>query len=100
MIETLVALQVTDDAGYAEYRREMTPLLEAVGGGFGYDFRVSEVLIAPTETPINRVFTIRFPTREANEAFFADPAYLAIRAEHFDPSVAETIRIATYETDG
>ena len=97
--ETLVALEVTDDLAYAAYREAMTPLLTAQGGDFGYDFRVSEVLRAETEAPINRVFTIHFPDEERMKAFFADPEYLAIRAKHFEPSVGHATLIARYERE-
>lgn len=94
--ETLVGLHVTDDEGYRRYRAGMTPILRAHGGRFRYDFRVSEVLIGETPEPINRVFVIAFPNAEAQRAFFSDPAYLAVRKCHFDPSVAAITRIAVY----
>lgn len=97
MIEVLVGLHVTDETKYAAYRSRMTPMLERCGGGFGYDFRVSDVLIAQTPEPINRVFTIRFPDRETQASFFADETYLAIKKELFEPAVANTTIIATYD---
>lgn len=96
--EMLMALNVTDDEPYQEYRRAMMPILESYGGGFGYDFRVSEVLISATDEPINRVFTIRFPDRETRERFFADEAYLRVRRQYFEASVGATTIIAAYET--
>lgn len=59
--EMLVGLNVVDDEGYQSYRDEMTPFLESLGGGFGYDLRVSEVLKSETKEPINRVVTKFFP---------------------------------------
>lgn len=55
MIETLMALNVTDAELYARYRAAMTPLLEAHGGRFGLDLWVREVLRSPTEKPFNRM---------------------------------------------
>jgi uncharacterized protein (DUF1330 family) len=95
--ETLVGLHVTDEAGYQRYRAAMTPLLEACGGRFRYDFRVSEMLRGETPEPINRVFVIAFPSVEVMHRFFADPKYLAIRREHFEPAVRSVTRIAAYE---
>ena len=43
-LEMLVGLYVVDDEGYQSYRTEMTPILESYGGGFGYDFKITEVL--------------------------------------------------------
>ena len=96
-VETLVGLNVVDDEAYQSYRDEMTPLLRRYEGGFGYDFKVAEVLRAETEAPINRVFTIYFPSDEASKAFFSDVAYLKIKARFFETAVADTTIIATYE---
>jgi uncharacterized protein (DUF1330 family) len=94
--ETLVGLHVADEAGYQRYRAGMTPLLEACGGRFRYDFRVSEVLRSETPEPINRVFVIAFPSAEAMQRFFEDPKYLAVRKQHFEPAVRSVTRIATF----
>ena len=95
--ESLVGLHVTDEASYQRYRAGMTPLLESLGGRFRYDFRVSEVLRSETPEPINRVFVIAFPSAEVMQRFFADPKYLAIRKQHFEPAVKAITRISTYE---
>lgn len=96
--EILVGLDVTDDVRYAEYRAAMKPILTEYGGGFGYDFRVAEVLKTESVVAINRVFTIRFPDRAAKEAFFADPAYVVAKEHHFEASVGGTQIIAEYDT--
>ena len=54
--EMIVGLFVTDQEKYAQYRAEMTPLLEAAGGGFRYDFEVSRTLKAEAGGEINRLF--------------------------------------------
>ncbi len=87
-MEILVGLLVTDEAAYATYRAHMTPLLTARGGSFGVDVRVAEVLQSPGSERFNRLFTIRFPSRDEHDAFFADPEYLEVRKRYFDPSVA------------
>ena len=74
----------------------MAPVLARLGGAFGYDFVVSEVLKTEVEAPINRVFTMTFPDRRASEGFFADPEYAAVRAELFEPSVGHTTILAEY----
>lgn len=99
-IEILVGLEVTDDATYAEYRAQMTPLLEAHGGRFVVDVRVAEVLRSPGRATINRLFTIRFPSQERLDAFFAHPEYVAIRRRWFEPSVGGVDRLATYHVLG
>ena len=84
----LMGLQVDDPAVYAKYRAAMKPFLDAHGGAFGVDLEVARVLLSPAEGPINRVFTISFPSREANDRFLADPGYRAVRKEYFDASVS------------
>ena len=95
--EMLVALNVTDEKSYADYRREITPILTTYGGGFRYDFRVSETLRSEVDHPITRVFTIYFGSQEQSDAFFADPAYLAAKKRYYAPAVAGTTIIARYE---
>ncbi len=96
-IETIVGLHIVNEEGYQMYRNEMTPILESYGGGFGYDFKVSEVLKSKTKAPINRVFTISFPNQDSKDSFFSNNEYLKIRQRHFEKSVTDTTIIATYE---
>jgi uncharacterized protein (DUF1330 family) len=97
MIEMLVGLQVTDDSNYAKYREGMTPILKSVGGGFGYDLKVSEVLKNESDNDINRVFTIHFPDEDIMNSFFSNNEYLAIKKEFFKPSVSAMTLMATYQ---
>ena len=96
-IETLVGLYVTDDELYQKYREGMLPILQTYGGGFGYDFKISEVLKSEVEEPINRVFTIFFENEYAMNTFFADDNYLEIRNKYFESSVSATTNISKYE---
>ncbi len=96
-VEMLVGLHVVDEEGYQMYRNEMTPILESYGGGFGYDFKVSEVLKSKTKAPINRVFTISFPDQDSMDSFFSNAEYLQGRQRHFKKSVSATTIMATYE---
>jgi len=98
MIERLVGLEVTDETSYAAYRENMLPILKSYGGGFRYDFRISEVLKADTENKINRVFIITFPDKTSGDAFFADENYLKVRREYFEPAVRSATVISSYET--
>ncbi len=94
--EILVGLQVTNDKVYRDYREKMTPALIECGGGFGYDFRIAEVLKSQTENEINRVFTIYFPDKRVMEQFFSAESYRAIKTKFFSSSVASTTVIAEY----
>ncbi len=97
VVEMLVGLNVVDEAAYQTYREEMAPLLKSHGGGFGYDFKVSEVLKSATDAPINRVFTIYFSSEDERKRFFSNDEYLKIKQRHFEGSVTNTTIIATYE---
>ena len=94
--ERLVALHVTDEAGYGRYRAGMTPILHRYGGSFHYDFRVAETLKSASPDPINRVFLLRFPDEPTMKEFFRDPEYRAVREEHFDASVGSATVISAY----
>ena len=97
MMEILIGICVTNEETYTAYRAHMSPLLSARGGSFGVDVRVAEVLKNPGTEPFNRLFTIRFPTLAAHDAFFSDPEYLAVRQRYFEPSVAHSMRFGRYE---
>lgn len=94
--EMLVGLEVIDDVNYQAYRQAMKPILTTYGGGFGVDFRVSEVLLPQAEPNINRVFTIYFRDEAAKDDFFRDEDYLKVKASYFEKSVASTLILASY----
>jgi uncharacterized protein (DUF1330 family) len=94
--ELMVGLQVKDDDNYSLYRKAMTPLLETYGGGFRYDFKVSETLKNDEKRPINRVFAIFFKDKESMSSFFSNPEYLSIKKEFFEVSVEATTIISEY----
>ena len=95
--EMLVGLNVVDDEVYQSYRNEMAPILNSYGGGFGYDFRVAEVLKSKTDARINRVFTIYFSNEDSMNLFFSNDEYLKIKQRYYEKSVTDTTIIATYE---
>lgn len=87
------ALRVLDEESYREYRAAMTPLLHEMGGDFGFDIKVAEVLRSSMGVAFNRVFSIGFPSVETRDAFFTDPRYLRVRAMYFEHSVAERLHL-------
>jgi uncharacterized protein (DUF1330 family) len=90
------ALFVADQGKYAQYRAEIAPLLEAIGGAFRYDFEIAKTLRNEADHDINRVFILRFPSRAAKDRFFADPQYQAIRGRLFEPAVRHMTTIAEH----
>ena len=95
--ERIMGIEVVDEQGYQEYRKEMTPLLQSYGGDFGFDFKVSEVLKSKSENNINRVFTIDFPSKEVMDQFFVSDEYLKIKNQYFTESVKSTTVISLHE---
>lgn len=84
----IIGLNVIDAELYQQYRSEMTPLLEAAGGQFAYDFEIARTHRNASAHEINRLFVIRFPDRAACERYFQDSAYRAIRANYFERAVS------------
>lgn len=97
--EMTVGLLVQDQARYEQYRSEIRPLLEEIGGAFRYDFIVARVLQSENGAEINRAFVLRFPDQSSKERFFADPRYLEIRRRWFEPAVKARVTIAEYLRD-
>ena len=95
--ERIMGMFITDDDEYQKYREGMLPILKSYGGSFGFDFKVSEVLLSKTEDDINRVFTIEFPSREVMDAFFSNGDYLDIQKRHFNHSVKSKTVISLHE---
>ncbi|NQZ24114.1 MAG: DUF1330 domain-containing protein [Colwellia sp.] len=95
--EILVGLNVLDELKYDQYRAAMKPILSDFEGHFGYDFKVSDVLISAGNTDINRVFTINFSSKNKMESFFSDRQYLDSKEKYFVDSVGSTTIISSYE---
>ena len=95
---TLFGLEVTDDAGYAQYRNAMAPILARHRGAFGCDFVVAQVLKGPNPR-INRVFTLTFPSCADRDRFFADEEYRSVRARWFEPAVGAVEVLAETSPD-
>jgi len=96
-VALLFALAVRDEDGYADYRAGMRPILAAHGGRFGLDVRIAEVLEGSLGTSMNRMFTIVFPSEDAQQRFFSDTDYRSIRARWFDPSVETVVALGTVQ---
>jgi uncharacterized protein (DUF1330 family) len=90
-------LCVNDTELYAQYRRAMEPILLREGGRFGYDFVVSAVLRSEVEAPINRVFSMVFPSIEVKQRFFERADYLRVRSEFFERAVGSVTQLAAFD---
>ena len=96
MFETLVGLDVADEEAYAAYRAEMTPILESYGGSFRFDATIAKTLRSELPHAVNRLFVIGFPDASTRDRFFADPAYLRVKAARFAPAVRHVAVLAEY----
>lgn len=94
---SLYGLYIDDEQSYARYREGMEPILRAYGGRFGYDFDVRATLRSERSKRMNRVFTIVFDSAESKARFFEDPAYLSVRAKHFEPAVQSVDQLAEFQ---
>lgn len=90
----LVGANIADQATYAEYRRQMLPLLGKRKGMFLYDFDVSPLDTGELGQNYNRVFVIRFPDEESKTIFFTDPKYLEIKQTLLVKAVSEIKQIS------
>ncbi len=95
--ERIMGIYVSDAEEYQRYREKMMPILHSFGGSFGYDFKIAEVLLSKTEDPINRVFTIEFPSKDVMDDFYSDSKYLQVQKKHFTNSVSSKTIISMHE---
>ena len=95
--ERVMGLNVIDDQQYQKYREGMEPILNSIGGSFGYDFKIAKVLRTKTANKINRVFTIEFPSKEEMETFFSNPDYMTIQNMYLNNSVTDKTVISMHE---
>jgi uncharacterized protein (DUF1330 family) len=77
----------------------MLPILAGVQGYFRYDARINDELKSPASHPINRLFIIGFPDRDAAGQFFSDRVYLEVRKEYFDRAVIAASVLSGYEVN-
>jgi uncharacterized protein (DUF1330 family) len=96
-VQTLVALDVLDEDKYQKYRDGMLPILHEHGGQFVVDVKLGTVLKLPKQGPVNRMFTIEFPSLERLEAFFSNPDYLVVRKQYFESSVGNVCGLGKYQ---
>ncbi|WP_372655670.1 DUF1330 domain-containing protein [Halobacteriovorax sp.] len=94
--EMMVGLQIKNDAEYTRYREAMGPILKMYGGGFRYDFKISETLRNEESRPINRVFAIYFENKEKMNEFFNNPDYVKAKKTYFNTSVEATTILSEY----
>lgn len=89
-------VRIDDTNAYEEYKARAKPLVESYGGEYlvrGGDFQVLE---GDYFSP-RRLVLIRFPSKEACEKFYADPAYQEARAVRLPASDMSLIGVEGFE---
>ncbi|MEM6930404.1 MAG: DUF1330 domain-containing protein [Myxococcota bacterium] len=86
----LVHLTITDTEGYAAYRAGMEPILAEHGGRFVLDVEGGTRHHHDAPFAPGRTLLIEFPDADRAGAFYANPAYVAVRDRWFRPSVSDT----------
>ena len=66
-------IEVTDAAGFDEYRDKVSPLIAQFGGR--YIVRGGEVRTLEGHLPIRRLVVLEFPSVEAAQRFYDSPEY-------------------------
>jgi uncharacterized protein (DUF1330 family) len=66
-------LEVTDPAGFEEYRQKVSPLIAQFGGR--YLVRGGDVKTLEGNLPIHRLVVLEFPSIEAAQRFYDSPEY-------------------------
>jgi uncharacterized protein (DUF1330 family) len=70
---SIVQVEVTDQATYDAYRKDVMPTIAAFGGKFLV--RGGKMTKLEGEWPYSRAVVIEFPSREAAEGWYHSPAY-------------------------
>ncbi len=87
----IVNLDVHDAEAYEEYKSGAAGLVERHGGEYlvrGGDFDVLEGNWTPS-----RLVVLRFPSRAALDAFYADPEYAPLMAIRHSSATTEAIAV-------
>jgi uncharacterized protein (DUF1330 family) len=66
-------LDITNPAGFEEYRTKVTPLIAKFGGR--YLVRGGDVKTLEGNLPIHRLVVLEFPSVEAAQRFYDSPEY-------------------------
>jgi uncharacterized protein (DUF1330 family) len=94
----IVDVDARDPERYDVYKREVPRLIARHGGEYlvrGGFFEIIEGTWEPT-----RLVVLRFPSRAAIHAFFADPEYQPLRALRQEVATSNIVAVEGGEQDG
>lgn len=94
----IVNIDVTDPAGFALYRDAVPPVIAKHGGR--YVVRGGETRRLEGEQEWHRVVVLEFPSRQAAEAFYADPDYAPLLAMRLAASHSDMVLVDGYAEAG
>lgn len=87
-------LEVTDPAGFEEYRQKVSPLIDQFGGR--YLVRGGEVRMLEGNLPIRRLVVLEFPSVEAAQRFYDSPEYQPLLKIRLASTKSDLVLVAGY----
>lgn len=87
-------VEVTDAAGFDEYRDKVSPLIAQFGGR--YIVRGGEVRTLEGRLPIRRLVVLEFPSVEAAQRFYDSPEYQPILKIRLASTRSDVVLAAGY----
>ena len=80
-------VEVHDPAAFAEYGRQVTPLVASFGGR--YLVRGGETHVKEGELGRKRLVVVEFPTMDAAQRFYDSPEYAPLLRQRLDSTASE-----------
>jgi uncharacterized protein (DUF1330 family) len=87
-------LEITDPAGFEQYRAKVSPLIAQFGGR--YLVRGGEVRTLEGNLPIRRLVVLEFPSVEAAQRFYDSPEYQPLRKIRLASTKSDLVLAAGY----
>jgi uncharacterized protein (DUF1330 family) len=94
----IVNIEVTDPPAFERYRAAVPPVIAKHGGR--YLVRGGEMRRLEGERPWHRLVVLEFPTRDAAEAFYADPEYAPLLALRLASTRSDVVLVDGYTPIG
>jgi uncharacterized protein (DUF1330 family) len=91
----LAAKRLSGEQAFAEYVRNVVPMIERLGGGMVWDGRYECVVTGPSQPEWDRIFIMGFPNANAFFALLKDPEYKANVLVHRSAAVLDS-RLVRY----
>ena len=87
-------IDVTDAAGFDEYRQKVSPLIEKYGGR--YLVRGGDSKTLEGKLPVKRLVVLEFPTMEAAQRFYDSADYRPVMEIRLKAAKSDVILVQGY----